>query len=311
MLFFWIALFLISLALLIKAADYFTNFSEKIGIALGLSPFIVGVTIVSIGTSLPELASSVLASLSGNSEIVAANVLGSNIANILLVVGVAAIFAGKLKVKRNIIDLDLPLLVGGSVILLMVLLWDGSISFFEGVISLVAYFIYIRYLMSLQSEQKDKNKKPWTKLSFKLIAGIVVSGLVVAVGANYVIESVVKISEILDVGKAVIGMSAVAIGTSLPELFVAISAARKKNYEVAVGSVFGSNIFNGCVALGLPALFAEVNVSPDTVTIALPFFIAATLLFVISGVTKKIYSWEGWIYVLIYILFIGKIFNLF
>ena len=313
-LFFWIGVFLISLAVLIKAADCFTNSAGKVGRFFGLSPFIVGVTIVSIGTSLPELASCISAVLKGATEMVAGNVVGSNIANILLVVGLAVVLSkkGRLQVTRNLINLDLPLLAGGSIILMLMFLWDGKVTFWEGIIALAGYFVYLHYtLKHKEGKEKEKEKAKKEKLNLKIILGLVFGAIFIYYGANYAIESVVKISEILNIGTAVIALTAVAIGTSLPEIFVSISAARKGNDALALGNIFGSNLFNGFVVLGIPALITTLDVTPIILSVGIPFFIAATLLYVISGITRKIYKWEGAMYLLIYILFIAKLFNLF
>lgn len=311
---FWIGAFLISLAVLIKAADSFTNSASKVGRFFGLSPFIVGVTIVSIGTSLPELASSISAVLKGATEMVAGNVVGSNIANILLVVGLAAVLSkkGRLQVTRNLINLDLPLLAGGSIILMLMFLWDGKVTFWEGIIALAGYLVYLHYtLKHKERKEKKEGKTKKEKLNLKIILGLVFGAIFIYYGANYAIESVVKISEILNIGTAVIALTAVAIGTSLPEIFVSISAARKGNDALALGNIFGSNLFNGFVVLGIPALIKTLDVTPIILSVGIPFFIAATLLYVISGITRKIYKWEGAMYLLIYILFIAKLFNLF
>lgn len=309
---FWIGAFLISLAVLIKAADIFTDSASKLGSILGLSQFIIGVTIVSIGTSLPELASSISAVFKGVTDMVAGNVIGSNIANILLVVGLATIFSkkGRLEVTRNLINLDLPLLAGAGIILMLMFLWDGQITFGEGIIALLGYAVYLHYTLK-HKEKEIKEKRTKEKLDLKIILGLVLGAIFIYYGANYAIESVIKISEILNIGTAVIALSAVAIGTSLPEIFVSVSAARKGQDEIALGNIFGSNIFNGFVVLGLPALFKTLDVTSAVLSIAIPFFIAATLLYVISGITRKIYKWEGAMYLLIYILFIVKLFNLF
>ena len=309
---FWIGAFLISLAVLIKAADIFTDSASKLGGILGLSQFVIGVTIVSIGTSLPELASSISAVFKGVTDMVAGNVIGSNIANILLVVGLATIFSrkGRLEVTRNLINLDLPLLAGAGIILMLMFLWDGQVTFGEGIIALLGYAVYLHYTLK-HKEKRTKEKRTKEKLDLKIILGLVLGAIFIYFGANYAIESVIKISEILNIGTAVIALSAVAIGTSLPEIFVSVTAARKGKDEIALGNIFGSNIFNGFVVLGLPALFKTLDVTSAVLSIAIPFFIAATLLYVISGITRKIYKWEGAMYLLIYVLFIAKLFNLF
>ena len=152
MLIFWILIFILSLVLLVKSADWFVESSEKIGLALKISPFIIGVTIVSIGTSFPELASSIAAVLKGASEIVAANVIGSNIANILLVVGLSAVAARTLLVKRSLIDLDAPFLAAATGLFIFIV-WDGKIVFGEGILLLLAFMVYFLYTIFQRREE--------------------------------------------------------------------------------------------------------------------------------------------------------------
>ena len=140
-----------------------------------------------------------------------------------------------------------------------------------------------------------------------LILGII--GL--AVGANYTIESVLKLSEIFKISTSFIAITAVAVGTSLPELVVSVRAAMKKKYELALGNVFGSNVFNVLLVVGVPALIRPLVVDELTFTIGLPFLIVATLLFVISGISRRIHIWEGLMYLLIYVVFIVKLIGLF
>ena len=219
MLIFWIIIFAISLFVLVKAADYFTDFSERIGLALGIPQFIIGVTIVSIGTSLPELTSSIAAVLKGSTEIVAGNVLGSNIANILLVIGLAAFLSKKIAVKRDIIKLDLPLLAAGGVMLIVMIMWDGRVTLGEGIIALLTYLVYFHYTLKYHEKEKP-TKSEKGHVGFKLIFGLILSAFFVYLGANYTIEGVINIADILDISTGVIALSAVAIGTSLPELLV-------------------------------------------------------------------------------------------
>lgn len=337
MLFFWILVFILSLILLIKSADWFVESSEKIGLALKISPFIIGVTIVAIGTSFPELASSLAAVLKGENEIVAANVIGSNIANILLIIGLSAVTARSLIVKRSLIDLDAPLLIT-STILLFFIVWDKKIVFGEGVILILAFIVYLLYtifqrrkeeitpelveilpegveikILPSRIERRKKEieetfpSKPDFKTYFFLVFGII--GLVF--GANYTIESMVKISEILKIVPSLIAITALAVGTSLPELIVSVRSAIQKKHEIALGNVFGSNVFNALIIIGIPALIKPLTIDNLTFSIGLPFLIVATLIFVISGISRRIHIWEGAMYLLIYILFIVKLCNLF
>ena len=155
MLIFWILIFILSLALLVKSADWFVESAEKIGLAFKISPFIIGVTIVAIGTSFPELASSVAAALKGATEIVTANALGSNIANILLIVGISAIAARRLIVRRSLIDLDAPLL-GVATFLFIFIMWDKKVVLEEGILLILGFIIYLLYTIFQKREEEEE-----------------------------------------------------------------------------------------------------------------------------------------------------------
>lgn len=315
----WVVVFVVSLVALVKGADWLLVKSEKIGLALGLSSFIVGVLIVGAGTSLPELVSSLVAIFKGAPEIVAANAIGSNIANILLILGLSAVIGRRLLVVKNIINLDLPLLAA-STALFGVIAWDRQITSLEAILLLIGYIVYITYTIVQKDEDEngnpiveDKNivKEEKPKLVFKDFAILILGLAGVIFGAQYLIESVIQISTILQIGAGVIAITAVAIGTSLPELLVSIKAILKGKSELAIGNIFGSNIFNILVVVGIPGLFKILPLDNSTFAIGLPIMLVATLLFVISGISRKIYIWDGAFYVCIYIFFIGKLFNLF
>jgi cation:H+ antiporter len=315
----WIAAFIASIVILIKSSDYFTDSAEKIGISLKLPAFIIGVTIVSIGTSLPELVSSIFAILRGSSEIVIGNVIGSNIANIFLVLGVAAIVAKKtIKIDFELLHVDLPLLVG-SAFLLTLTIWDGIFTLPEAILCILGIIIYLLYTLSSERKHKDteiekemeselKNKKG---LSWKTIAVLILSAVFIYLGAKYTIESVIQLSSILNIGKEVIAVTAVALGTSLPELFVTITAARKGKSEMAVGNILGSNIFNSFAVMGVPAFFGTLIIPQNILLFSLPVMIIATLLFFFMTQEKQISKWEGYLLLLFYIFFVGKLFSLF
>jgi len=312
MLIIWIIVFIASLALLVKSADWLLGASEKIGLVIGLSPFIVGVTIVAFGTSLPELISSLVAVFQGVSEVVTANAVGSNIANILLVIGVSAILAKRLTVSKDLIDLDLPLLALGTTIFLITA-WDGSITFVESIFLLITYGIYLFFSIVYKDVEEPGDekvgKKPKLETRDFLLLSLGIVGL--AVGAKYLIDSVIELSSILNIGAGVITITAVAIGTSLPELLVSAKAALQGKAETALGNIFGSNIFNILVVTGIPGLFATLKIDEQTLAIGFPLLIIATLLFIISGISKRIHVQEGVLYLVIYVMFIGKLFGLF
>ncbi len=332
MILFWVMVFIMSLVALVKGADWLIASAEKIGLALGLSPFIVGVTIVGIGTSFPELFSSLAATLKGVTDVASANAIGSNIANILLIVGVSAIIGKRLTVTKSLIDLDLPLLAISTVLLLGVV-WDGKITFTEALLMVITYGIYLLYtvlhkdiddspeisevLPSRQERrknivtQKKKEKFVRPKVALKDFIFLIVGILALVFGAKYLIDSLVNLSKILNIATGVIAITAVAVGTSLPELLVSAKAAFQRKSEVALGNIFGSNVFNALVVIGVPGLVRTLVLDPKTLAIGVPTMAFATLLFVISGISRRVHLWEGAFYLSIYILFIAKLFGWF
>ena len=331
---FWAFVFLVSLFLLVKGSDWFVESAEKIGLALKISPFIIGVTIVSIGTSFPELFSSIAAVLKNTTEIVGANVIGSNIFNILVIIGLSAVVARKLIVTRSLIDLDAPLLALSTVILLFVCL-DKKINFGEGIVLLLAYLVYFLYTIYQRKGEEEetpeivevlpsrverrekeagiieKEAVEKVRLDFKIFVLLFLGITFVLFGADWTINSIIKLSELLKISPALISIIALAAGTSLPELVVSTMAAAKKKYEISIGNIFGSNVFNGSFIVGICALIKPLVIDNLTFSVGLPFLITSTLLFVISGISRRIHIWEGSMYLLIYLLFLAKLFNLF
>ncbi len=318
---FWLIVLVVSLFVLVKSADFFIDASEKVGLILGISPFFIGVTIVALGTSLPELITSVIAVLGDASEIVAGNVVGSNIANILLVVGITAIAVKSVKIDRDILHLDLPLLAASTIALVAMIAWDGIINIFEGLIALVLYVVYIIYLYKSRHDtmseeiskkfEEAKAKLTHKKINIKLILTIILSILFLFLGAKYTVVSVLALSTILGITTSAIALSAIAIGTSLPELAVTIRAASNGNGDLAIGNVFGSNLFNASLVVGISSFFGPLQVGAEVMFIAVPFLLGATFLYIFSGMSHKIYNYEGAMFVLIYVMFLAKLFNVF
>lgn len=308
---FWLIVFVVSLFILIKASDYFTDSAEKIGLSFGLSPFIVGVTIVAFGTSLPELASSIMAVLQNSSEIVVGNVVGSNITNIFLILGISAILGKTLKIDHDLISVDLPMFVGSAFFLSLTIL-DGKFSIGEAILAIIGIILYTTYTAKADKKeneldikiQKDK-KKNWIVYSI-----LTLSIIFIYLGAKYTVDSVIKIAEILKIGKEIIAIGVVALGTSLPELVVSIRAAKKGKAEIAIGNILGSNIFNIFAVMGISALFGTLIIPNSIITFGLPVMLVATLLYFFITQDKKITIWEGWLLILFYVFFVGKLMNI-
>ena len=298
-----LAIFAVSLFALLKASDFFVEAAENIGLSLGIPPFIIGVTIVAFGTSLPELASSIEAVLMGDSKIVIGNVAGSNIANIALVLGLVAVVGKQIKVNEHIMNVDIPILVV-SAFLMWFVVHDQHVSYFEAILMLAALVIFLVY--SLNNDDGEETEK--TKISWKSYAILLVAGIAIKFGAEYTINSIINLSEILGISSGKIALSLVALGTSLPEVFVSLAAIKKGKTDMAVGNILGSNIFNTYAVIGISALVGNLVITDTMLAFGLPFMVALTIIFAVMCISKKISRWEGMMLLLFYVFFIVELF---
>jgi len=311
---FWVIIFVVSLVSLIKGADWLLESAEKIGFRLGFSSFVVGVLIVGFGTSLPELVSSIAAVVKGAPEIVVSNAVGSNIANILMIIGLSALATHKLTVSKNLIDSELPMLSISTAIFLIVVC-DRAVTFGESFFLIAAYFVYLFYTIS--GGEGDESRKafslsPHDKVLVVDMIKLVIGLILLIFGAKYLVDSVVSIATMTKIATGTIAITAVALGTSLPELVVSLKAARGGKTEVAIGNIFGSNAFNALIVVGLPGIMhlSALPIGEKTFTLGIPVMALSTLIFVISGISKTIYKWEGMLFLIFYVIFILKLFEL-
>ena len=312
-LFIWLSVLGLSLFFLIKSSDYFTKAAEKIGLSLKIPSFIIGVTIVSVGTSLPELLTSVFAVLSNNSEIVIGDVIGSNVTNIFLGLGILPLLIGFFTVNKNLISVDLPILLG-STFLLAVTAYDGIFTRVEAIFCLGGFFVYMRYAMKEHKEYKKRLEEEQVQspklnpLHFVILAA---SCVCLYFSAQYTVKSIVKLAELAQIGTAVITASAVALGTSLPEIITSAVAAKRGSTEVAVGTLLGSNIFNAFAIMGVTGLIGNLVIPPIMINYGLPMLILATLLYFFITLDHEITKFEGALLIIFYGVFLGKLFSLF
>lgn len=314
---FYSLIFVASLALLVKSSDFFTDAAEKIGLLLGLPSFIIGVTIVAIGTSIPELVSSLVAVANDNSSLVLSNVVGSNITNIFLIIGIASVLGSQsLYITYDLVSVDLPLFVG-SAFLLALEVSDGYFSFGEALLHIGGYIMYLFYTVKGSGDslvQEDEEPPVQVERSkralIRQLVIIVLSSFFIYIGARYTIESLLQLSDLLNIGKNIIAVTVVALGTSLPEMAVTISATRKGKAEIAVGNVLGSNVFNIFMVMGIPGLIDRLEIPPEINDTAIPTMVAGTILLFFATQDKKLTLWEGWLFFMLYAWFIGNTFGL-
>ena len=284
-------IFILAMGGLIFGADFIVNQSERIALRFNISEFVVGSTLIALGTSLPEMAASIAASVNGKSEIAIANAVGSNILNITLVLAVIFMIAKPFKSDRDFFTKDsiwalMPILV----FLLMSI--DGKIGTFDAVLLLVLMLAYLMFLLEdskgvALEEIDDELKKNFSWLSS--IALLILGFLLVVIGAHFAVDSASNIAKDFGVSEWVIGVVLISFGTSLPELVISVSAALKGKVEMAIGNIIGSNLANTTMVIGAAALVKNLEISLATYYFDLALMTAATIM-LIYITANKLYS---------------------
>lgn len=305
-----IVIFITSLIVLLAAAKFFTNAAEQIGKYLSLPSFVIGVFIVGIGTSLPELISGIIAVRSGMSEILAGNVIGSNVSNILLITGMAAIFNKKtIHLRSDYLYIDLHFLLG-SFLYFLVIAYDGVITFSEAFIGIIIFIIYSIYLIKGEVVTETKTESKKSAFPFKSSLILLISSVGIYFGADYTISSLNEIAVALQVPQGIIAVTLLSLGTTLPELAVNITAIKQGKAEMAIGNILGSSVFNTLVIPTVASMIGTIRVSDSLLHFSLPMMIASGLLFYLLTQDKRISPWEGMLFVCLYILFLIKVIGL-
>ncbi len=309
---FQIILLIVGFVILIKGADWLIDGASSTASHLKVSKLLIGLTIVAFGTGAPELAVSVTSLINGTTDMLLGNAIGSNVLNILLLIGIATLIR-PIKVKKDTIAKELPLLLLISTVLVVLFLdtlLTGSgintISRADGIICLLCFSIFIFYIISMaHKNRKDKKliEKPKFKIGLSLL--LVLIGLVGVVGgAQLVVSSASTIARAIGISDRLISLTIIAIGTSLPELVTTIKAAKRNESELLLGNIIGSNIFNICIVLGLPvALFGTIT--PESFeTIDLVMLVgSAAILLLLARSGHKITRFEGLAMLLLFIIY--------
>ncbi|MDQ6962999.1 MAG: calcium/sodium antiporter [Mariprofundaceae bacterium] len=301
---------LVGFFFLVWGSDRFVIGAAVAARQLGISSFIIGLTVVAFCTSMPEILVSVTAVLSDNSGMAIGNALGSNIANIALVLGVSAIMYPMI-VHRNILKREMPILFI-IMLLLLGLMYDGSITRLDGGLLLLAMFLTFSWLIYLAKKKPIAALKPeevdTDNISMGHAAWLFVLGLVVLMmGAKIVVWGSVNIAQLLGVSDLVIGLTIVALGTSLPELAASIASVRKGESDMALGNIIGSNLFNMVAVLGIPALIAPLYVGAEVLYRDYSFMVVLTVLLVLMAIGRgdhgTIYRWKGVVLFVLYLCY--------
>lgn len=312
--------FLAGLALLILGAEWLVRGASRLAAKIGISPLVIGLTVVAFGTSSPELAVSIQSSLAGQADIAVGNVVGSNIFNILFILGISAVIT-PLIVQQQLIRLDVPLMIGLSFVFYLMAL-DGVIGRLEGLLLFAGIIAYTFFLIR-QSRKESKAVEAEYSQEYAVQAesswkswivnlGLVGIGLTLLVlGSNWLVESAIAIARWLGLSELIIGLTIVAAGTSMPEVATSITAAVKGERDIAVGNAVGSNIFNILSVLGLTALTASagIRVSQAAEAFDIPVVLAVAILALpIFFTGNRIERWEGWLFLFYYAAYTAYLF---
>lgn len=276
---------IIGFILLIKGADFFVDGSAAVARKLGIPQIVIGLTIVALGTSAPEAAVSISAALKGNNGISIGNVLGSNIMNVLLILGITALITN-LPVKKGTIKVDIPFMIFSTLLLVMWGSIKGKLTTLTGLIFLFLLVGYIVYLIWYSKNHADEEDEEEKKIKPYMIPLFILGGIVsIIVGSNIAVDGAAGIAIFFGVSDRVIGLTIVAFGTSLPELMTSVTAARKGEVDLAIGNIVGSNLFNILFILGITSVIIDLPYISEAANFFFDGLVAlgtAMLLFVLS-----------------------------
>ncbi len=282
---------LVGFVLLIKGADFFVDGSSSVAKRLRVPSIIIGLTIVAMGTSLPEFAVSVTASIANNNELAVSNAVGSNIFNLLVVGGCCAMFS-PLRIKTKTLKEEFPLSILCAVLLLALGLIGMSLGIFDGIILVVIFIAYILWMILSAKKARAGIEVPNDNDNYKILPVwqcllyIVGGGIAIKFGGDFVVNGASVIAAGLGLSQNLIGLTIVAMGTSLPELVTSIIAAKKKEVDIALGNIIGSNIFNILFVLGLAATISPIAIITENI-IDIIFLTVVSLIVYVFAITKK------------------------
>lgn len=306
-------LFVLGFVFLIIGANWLVDGASSVAKKMKISAIVIGLTIVAFGTSAPELIVNIFASATGNTDIAIGNILGSNIANILLILGISAMIY-PLTSKRNTVWKEIPLSLLAAIILMVLAndkLIDGDcfsgLTRIDGIVLVAFFIIFIYYTFGIAKISGEASSSDIQQFSYPKSFLYIIAGLIgLTLGGKWIVDGAVKIAEIFNMSQSLIGLTIVAIGTSLPELATSAIAAYKKQTDIAIGNIVGSNIFNIFWILGISSIIRPLPLNSNSEIDLLMTIVASLILFLIMFVGKKhiVERWQGALMVLIYFSYI-------
>ena len=313
-----VMLLIFGFALLVKGADFFVDGVSDIAAHFGIPQMIIGLTIVAFGTSAPEAAISITAALGGSGGVAVGNVVGSNIMNVWLILGISAVVSPMI-VKKNTVRIEIPFTIIVSGVFVVLGLLNNRLYIASGIILWVFMLIFLGYLLASAKKEMKQQKFPDTKIPegknsetekqpFHLISTIIISvlgGASVIVGANLAVNGATNLAKICNISEDIIGLTIVAFGTSLPELVTSVTASRKGKNDIAIGNIVGSNIFNLLFVVGTAALISPVSFDRGFLFDSIVMVAAVATLFLLTVKRNKLSRGGGALMLLLYASYFG------
>lgn len=303
---------LIGLVALFFGGEWLIRASSRLAAALGVPTLIIGLTVVALGTSMPELVVSGSAAIVGSSEIAIGNIVGSTIANLGLVLGLAALIR-PLRVHITLIRREIPMMIGASIVVLVMAL-DGAISQLDGLLLLLGYVIFTLVLVRaairqpadaiVTAEVEAVKGQPRAIARGREVGVLLISLIVLILGAQFTVNGATGIARSAGISELVVGLTLVALGTSLPEITTAIMATLRGHHDIATGGAVGSNIANLLVVLGVTAVIRPIAVAPNTLGFDLPVMIAFAVAFLPMAFNQRLARWQGGLLLIGYLAYL-------
>ena len=289
--------------MLVKGADWFVDGSSAVARRFGIPQLVIGLTIVAMGTSAPEAAVSITAALHGSAEITIGNIVGSNILNILIILGLSSLLCS-LAVAKSTIRVENPFMILITLALLALGL-DGTISLFDGIILLAFFGVYLGYLFWMAKKGQETVEEAKEQPLWKSLLMTVIGLAFIVWGSDVTVDAATALARIFGMSERFIGLTIVALGTSLPELFTSVNAARKGNADIAIGNIVGSNIFNILFVVGLSGLIVPVPFDGMFIIDTLVAIAAAAMLGGFCVLKGKLVRWHGIVMLASYAVYLG------
>lgn len=294
----------IGFLLLVKGADLFVEGAASIAKKLGISQLVIGLTIVAMGTSMPEAAVSITAALRNNAGITIGNIVGSNILNILIILGITALIA-RTAIEKSTLYYEIPFMIGITVVLMIFGMTDAKVTWIEGVLLLILFLIFLCYLFVIAKKGQNEQEETKNIATWKCIFFLLVGGIMIVKGSDFVVYGATEIARFFGMTERFIGLTIVAFGTSLPELVTSVTAAKKGNAGIAIGNIVGSNIFNILFVIGVTALICEVSFASQFVIDTGIAIISGMLLWIGTMKDKALHRAFGVVMLLSYAVYFG------